>query len=214
MWPLSMAAACTLLIGCASPEPVAYRDIASASYLKPNKQDESGRVPYRYGGLVDWKSYSRAIFDPVDIYRGADHQFGDLSPEDRAALAKYMEAEFAERLATRFAITKSPDAGTLRIKATLTGAATNTPVLSTFTRFDLAGGLYNGVEAVRGREGMMTGSVIYAVEIYDAATDRLLDAYVTKQYPGAYNVMAGLGSLAAAKTGIDKGADALLDEFR
>ncbi|HWT99240.1 MAG TPA: DUF3313 family protein, partial [Terriglobales bacterium] len=69
-------------------------------------------------------------------------------------------------------------------------------------------------QSVRGGEGLMTGSVLYAVEIYDAETTRLLAAYVTKQYPNAYNVGATMGSLAAAKTGIDKGADALATEVR
>jgi hypothetical protein len=34
---------------------------------------------------------------------------------------------------------------------------------------------------------------------------------VTKQYPGAMNILATFGSLTAARTGIDKGADALAD---
>src|SRR5882762_7501931 len=94
---------------------------------------------------------------------------------------------------------------TLRLRLTLTGASTNTPVLGPLSRFDIAGGLYNSVQAVRGGEGTFTGSVIYAVEIYDAPTNRLLSAYVTKQYPGSLNIMASFGSLSAAETGIDKG---------
>ena len=45
----------------------------------------------------------------------------------------------------------------------------------------------------------MTGSVIYGVEIFDAATARLLSAYVTKQYPGAYDIKASVRALAAAR---------------
>jgi len=52
--------------------------------------------------------------------------------------------------------------------------------------------------------------VSYAVEVYDATTNRLLHAYVEKQYPNAMNVGATLGSLSAAKTGIRKGADELV----
>lgn len=212
--PLLAAAICGLLAGCASPDPVAYRDLASSADLKPNPDGDSGNVPYRYARHVDWRSYTNAIVLPVEIYQGPDNQFGDLSQEDRTALAQYMQKRFTGKLAKRFRITDRPDPGTLRIRLTLTGAATNTPVLSTFTRFDLSGGLYNAVQAVRGREGMMTGSVIYAVEIYDAASDRLLDAFVAKQYPGAYNIPATVGSLAAARTGIDKGADALAEQLK
>ena len=45
---------------------------------------------------------------------------------------------------------------------------------------------------------------------YDAPTNRLLNAYVEKQYPSAMNVKATVGSLSASKTGIQKGADALV----
>ena len=60
----------------------------------------------------------------------------------------------------------------------------------------------------------MTGSVIYTVEIFDAATSRLLGAFVSKQYPNAYNIKASVGPLAAAEAGLDKGADALVAQFR
>jgi hypothetical protein len=38
----------------------------------------------------------------------------------------------------------------------------------------------------------------------------LLAAYVSKQYPNAWNLGAGIGSMSASKTGIDKGADELV----
>jgi hypothetical protein len=44
-------------------------------------------------------------------------------------------------------------------------------------------------------------------------SNRLLRAYVAKEYPAAENVLASFGSLGASKTGIDKGATALLKEL-
>lgn len=102
----------------------------------------------------------------------------------------------------------------MRIRLTLTGAKKNTPVLGTLSRVDIAGGLYNGVQAVRGREGSMTGSVIYAVELYDAASNKLLAAYVTKQYPNALNIASSVRPLDAAKAGIEKGAESFADQLR
>jgi hypothetical protein len=78
----------------------------------------------------------------------------------------------------------------------------------------MAGNLYNGVQAVRGGEGAMTGSVMYAVEIFDAPTNRLLTAYVTKQYPNAMNPMATFGSLTASQSGVDSGSDMLLAQLK
>lgn len=69
------------------------------------------------------------------------------------------------------------------------------------------------MQAARDKEGLLTGSVSYAVEIYDATDNRLLSAYVTKQYPNALNAGASFGALSASKVGIRKGADALLAQF-
>jgi Protein of unknown function (DUF3313) len=210
---LRIMALCAALAGCGSPDPVAYSAIASSPQLAPNNDDASGNVPYRYATGVDWRTYTAVILDPVAIYRAPDQQFGGMSERDKGELARYMQAKFSEKLHSRFALASNPAPNTLRVRLTLTGAATNTPVLGTLSRFDLAGGLYNGVQAVRGGEGLLTGSVIYAVEIYDAPTNRLLAALVTKQYPGALNIPASVRSLAAAKTGIDKGAEALVAQL-
>lgn len=211
---LLLAVICATLAGCASVQPVAYSGIESSSYLKPDPQDKTGRVPYRYSTQVDWQQYRRFIIDPVVVYRGADNQFGDMKDADKTSLASYMQTTFAEKLRTRFELANDPAPHTLRVKLTLTGAATTTPVIGTLSRFDIAGGLYNGVQTARGKEGALTGSVIYAVEIYDAPTNRLLSAYVTKQYPNPYNIGASVGSLNASKTGIEKGADALVAQLK
>ncbi|MFK4446997.1 hypothetical protein ABH944_007244 [Caballeronia udeis] len=211
---LLLTVICAALVGCTTVKPDAYSGIESSSYLKPDPQDTTGRVPYRFSTQVDWRQYRRLIIDPVVVYRGADNQFGDMTDADKASLASYMQTKFAEKLGTRFELTNNPGADTLRVKLTLTGAATTTPVIGTLSRFDIAGGLYNGVQAARGKEGALTGSVIYAVEIHDASTNRLLSAYVTKQYPNPYNIGASVGKLNASKTGIEKGADALVAQLK
>jgi hypothetical protein len=202
-----------VLSGCASTRPVAYSGIASSSLLQPNSQDNSDHVPYSYSTHVDWRKYTHVIVSPVVVYRGPDSQFGKIPVEDKDRLAEYMHAQFVAKLADRFQITNNPSGDTLRINLTLTGAKASTQVVSTFTHFDLLGGPYNVVQGARGKGGMMMGSVSYAVEIYDAATNRLLLAYVGKEYPNAMNVGATFGSFSAAKTGIRKGAAALVAQL-
>jgi len=208
---LALATFSVLLTACASITPVAYSGLESSSYLAPNPGDS--RVPYRYASPVDWRSYSSVILDPVVVYRGADQQFDGVSEEDKQVLAGYMRDTFTAALGQRFPVIHEPTPNTLRIRLTLTGAKANTPVLGTLSRFDLAGGVYNGVQAVRGGEGAMTGAVVFAVEIYDASTNALLAAYIEKQYPNAYNISASMGALAAAKVGIDKGAEGLVERL-
>lgn len=211
---ISVAILGAALAGCASTRPVAYSGIASSPLLAGNARQESDRIPYRYTTAVDWQKYTAIIVDRVDIYRGADQQFADVSDTDKAELAQYMQNRFAETLKTRFSLASAPAHNTLRLKLTLTGAETTTPFLGPFLHLDLGGNLYNSVQAARGREGAQTGSVMYAVEIFDAQSNRLLQAYVTKQYPHALNIGASFGALTASKTGIDKGAELLLSQLR
>jgi hypothetical protein len=209
---MSALAAFSLLVGCTGPQPTPYSGLSSASYLKPNT-DGPAKIPYAYTTQVNWQNYSKVIIDPVTIYQGADNQFGSMSQSDQQDLADYMQKKFTEKLSEHFSVVSTPDANTLHIKLTLTGAVKSTPLLSTALHLDMAGNLYNAVQLVRGGPAIMTGSVMYSVEIYDAQSSQLLEAYVTKQYPNSENILASFGSLGAAKVGIDKGANALLNQL-
>lgn len=197
------------LTGCSSTRPTPYTGLASSSQLRPNQNENADRVPYQYSSNVAWRNYSNVLFEPVEIYRGTDGQFEDISAEEKEALAQYMQTQFEKTLTNRFALANASFPQTIRVKMTLTGAKLNTRFVSTILRFDLAGGPYNAVQAARDKEGLMTGSVSYAIEIFDASTDRLLMAYVAKQFPNAWNISATLGRLDAAKVGIDKAAEDL-----
>ena len=201
------------LAGCASTQPTAYAGLASASQLRANPDDMSGHIPYRVPTRTDWRPYTSAIVAPVVVYQGADAQFEDISDEEKATLARYMNDQFRQALKKRFDIVNSAGAHTVLVKVTLTGAKTTTRFLSTATRFDLLGAPYNIVQSIRGREGSFTGSVSYAVEIFDASSLALLDAYVTKQYPNALNISASLGKMDASMTGVQKGAQQLAERL-
>ena len=207
---LATLVACAALAACASTQPVPYSGIASSSRLQPRTHDETGHIPYEYKSGADLQAYSKFSVDPVVVYRGADGQFDDISEQDKNELAKYMQTVFSDKLAALSRSGGDTRAQALRIKLTLTGAKENTPFLSTLSRFDLLGGPYNAVQAARGKEGALTGSVSFAVEIYAASTNELLAAYVSKEYPNAWNLGASIGSLSASRTGIDKGADELV----
>ncbi len=203
-----------LLSGCSSNQPVRYAGIDSAAQLTANTGDNADRIPYRYAPQVDWSKYRSMVIEPVTLYQGSDNQFGDMEQADRQQLASYMQKKFTEELRPRFRQVSAPAPDALRLKLTLTGADTTTPFVGTFTKFDLAGGPYNIVQSIRGGQGMFSGSVNYAVEIYDASTNHLLHAYLAKQYPNAMNVSASVGSLSAAEVGIDKGAEELAEQLK
>lgn len=206
-------ALCAALAACGTPEPEKYSGLASSAQMSPT-QDPTGRKPYSYSTDVSWRTYQNIIIDPVAIYSGPDQQFGQMSDSDKRELADYIQATFTNRLRSRFLLVNTPAPKTLRLKVTLTGATANTPVLATLSRFDIAGGIYNGVQTARGGEGTLTGAVIYTVEIFDAKSNHLLGAYISKQFPSPYDLPASMGPLAAAKAGIDKGAEELFRQLQ
>ena len=93
---LTPVAVLAVLAGCASPQPHPYADLASTPVLRPNPSDERGHMPYRLPKTVDWGQYGAVIVEPVIVYRGADHQFEDLSEDDKVVLAGDMRRAFAE----------------------------------------------------------------------------------------------------------------------
>jgi Protein of unknown function (DUF3313) len=202
-----------LLAGCATTQPVAYKGLASASGLAPNPQKD-GHVPFRYSGDdSDWSKDTSVILDPVAVYSGPDQQFGNTSEADKTILVDYMQRQFAQALKTKYALATAPGPNTLRIHVTLTGVETTTRGLSPLTKIAPVGLVINSVKTALDKQAWFTGSVSYAVEIEDSASNRLLRAYVSKQYPAAENVAASFGTLDASKAGIRNGAQALLKQL-
>jgi len=202
------------LAGCASTQPKPYQGIESSNQMRPNTEGRHGHEPYAYNANVDWNQYSTFVMDPVAIYSGPDADFKKVTEQDKRDLAAYMEDIFHSKLRSRYAEVLSPRAGTLRVHVTLTGAKGTTKFLSTATHMDLGGTPINAVRAMRGREGTFMGSVNYAVEVYDASSNRLLKAYVDKQYPSAMSLKSTFGKWTASKRGIDNAADSLVESMK
>lgn len=206
-------AASVLLAACSGTAPVAYTGIDSAALLQKNPRSDD-HVPLVYAASdVGLARYTRMVVEPVAIYDGPDQQFGALSAADRMLIADYMRDEFAKAAAKRFTLVDVPGPDTLRLRLTLTGVETNTPVLSTVTKVLPQAVLLNLIQGGRGKEGTFAGSVSFEVQAYDSISNRLLEAYVSKQYPFAENVGASVGALDATRAGVRNGAEALLPEL-
>ncbi|ATB60391.1 Secreted protein (fragment) [Xanthomonas citri pv. fuscans] len=165
----ALAVVSVSLIGCASTRPMPYRQLPSSSYLRPHDGSRGDRMPYAYHGDVDWSRYRTALVEPVSIYRGPDAQFEDVPEQDKRRLAELMQREFGDAIGQRWERTTTAQRDTLRVRITLTGAKPSKRVLGTFMKVDIGGGSYNAVQAARGKEGAFSGSVSYAVEIFDAS---------------------------------------------
>jgi hypothetical protein len=153
------------------------------------------------------------MLDGVTVYGGDDQQFGNLSAADRQQLADYMRTQFSQAPGQKYGLTSVAGPDALRIHLTLTGASASVPVLSTVKQILPVGAVLGTLKSAADKPSRSLGSVTYAVEIYDSQSNRLLRAFVAKQYPAAENIPASLGALSAAETGINKGANTLLTQL-
>lgn len=201
--------------GCAATTPAHYRSLDSSTQLTPNPQNQNGHIPLYYSSPdAQLASYTEVMLDTVTVYSGEDQQFGKLSAVERQQLADYMQTQFSQALGQKYVLTSVPGPDTLRIHLTLTGASASTPVLSTVKQIMPVGAVLGTLKSAADKPSRTLGSVTYAVEIYDGLSNRLLRAFVAKQYPAAENIPASLGALSAAETGIKKGAKALLTQLQ
>lgn len=201
------------LAACTSTQPIAYEGLASAQRMAPNEHGDS-HIPLQYSAQdISWDAYKSVLLDPIEIYAGKDGQFGSTSDDDKQSLAGYMQQQFADTLKARYALVQAAGPDTLHIHVTLTGIQSNTPIMATLSKIVPIGLVLNGIKSASGSQASFTGSVSYAVDIYDGGSGQLLRAYVTKQYPLASSVLASFGSLEASKVGVHKGAEALMHQL-
>jgi hypothetical protein len=196
-----------VLVASCATKPAHYQELASTAQLHANTGTTDKRVAFNTS--LDPKAlraYSAVTLEPVQVYRGADHQFGNLSENGKADLARHADRKFAEELRRQGLVTGAASAPSLRMRVTITGAQTSVPVLSTATKVTPVGFAMNGLNMAVDREARFSGAVIYAVELFDARDGGLVYAFVMRQYPNALNIPASVLPLDAAKAGIDRGA--------
>lgn len=207
---LATALLAGVLAGCAnSPPPNHYRNLSSSPYLRQSAPGEDRRTPFSYEVSGGISRYRTVRLLPVSVYVGSDHQFGVLTAADRGRLAAYADQQFRGALARRGILAEGSDHAAVELKITITGAQPSVPVLATASRITPAGFALSGLTAATGGEGRFSGVVIYAAEFRDGPSQKVLWAYVTKQYPNALDIVATIDPMEAARAGLRSGAEEL-----
>ena len=141
---------------------------------------------------LDLTSYRNVIVEPTRVYGGADAQFEDIDADDRRRYANIVtervRRELSNRLATR------PGAGTARLRITLLGMDDTMGGVATATRVTPLGLVSNAVRSVSGREGRLTGSMLFAIELFDSRSGAVQVAAVRRRSPDALDIPATMGT--------------------
>lgn len=185
-----------LLLG-ACPAVAQTQDHAPVGLKSATKmqQDKAGSESWTYAQPREvFSKYRTLIVDNTAVYNGPDAQFDGIDAADRAKFASIVTDQLRSELAKSFPNPPSVQADTLRLKVTLLGAEKTKGGVATATRVTPMGFGLSALKSAMGKGGSFTGSVLFAVELYDARTNELLLAAVRRRHPDPLDVPATLGT--------------------
>ncbi len=193
-----------LLAGCASM-PQAFEGDEASRKVQPS-QDFHNTLIYVKPG-VDAKKYTKFYIEPVQIYRGADAQFGSITEEQKQKMADFIRDEFIKALKKSLKVVDKPGPAVLRIRFTLAGIQETVTPLAAVTHALPAGLVVNlGLSAAH-LKGSFMGSIVFGGEFFDGETGKLEGAFLTNKSPNAMNITTIFTGLDAAKQAVTDAAE-------
>jgi len=190
---LCLAALPLAALIAAAPASAQTKDHAPVALKSSSKmtQDKANSESWTYVQPREvFIKYRTVIVDPTAVYQGADAQFDGIDSADRYKAASVITDELRKELIKTFPSPAKPQADTLRLKVTILGATKTKGGIATATRVTPIGFGLSAVKSVLGKPGTFTGSVLFAVELYDAKTNQLLLAAVRRRTPDPLDVPA------------------------
>jgi hypothetical protein len=147
-------------------------------------QDKPGTENWTYAQPRSvFTKYRTLIVDPATVYQGPDAQFDNVDPADRYKAAAVITDALRQELVKSFPSPARPQADTMRLKVSILGATKTKGGIATATRVTPMGFGLSALKSALGKPGTFTGSVLFAVELYDARTNELLLAAVRRRTP-------------------------------
>ena len=191
-----------ILLLSAAPAFAQTKDHAPTSLESARQmaQDRPGTESWTYAQPRSrFASYRTLIIEPTAVYQGPDAQFDGIEPADRAKYAAMITQELRSEMAKSFPTPARAQADTLRLRVTIIGANKTKGGIATATRVTPLGFATSALKSAMGKTGSFTGSLLYAVELYDARSNELLLAAVRRRTPDPLDVPATLSTTDTVK---------------
>lgn len=191
-----------IALGIAFPAAAQTQDHAPVSLKSSQKmtQDKPGGENWTYAQPIEkFAKYRTVMVADTKVYQGPDAQFEGIEPADRTKFAAIVTDELRSEIAKSFPAPAKAQDDTLRIQVTLLGGEKTKGGVATATRVTPIGLGLSAVKSALGKPGTLTGSLLYAVEVYDAKTNELLLAAVRRRTPDPLDVPATLSTTDTVK---------------
>lgn len=196
---ISIAAIAMLVAAPVAAQTKDHAPVALPS-ARMMSQDKANTESWTYAQPTSvFTKYRTVIVDPTTVYQGPDAQFDGVDPADRQKYAVVITNELRQEIAKTFPAPARPQADTLRLRVTILGATKTKGGIATATRVTPVGFGLSALKSALGKGGTFTGSILYAVELYDARTNQLLLAAVRRRTPDPLDVPATISQTETVK---------------
>ena len=195
MNPILLAVCLASAPAAAQTQDHAPQALASAQELEHDKKESWTYIKPD----LHLARYTAVQIQPTVVYRGTDAQFEDIPQEDRARFAQLMTDALRQELAKSFRLAQGPAANALRLRMTLVGAKKTTGGVGTVSSVMPLGLVTNVVKSATGKKGTFSGSVLFAIEIFDSRSGDLLAAVVRREAPDALDIKATVSTTDTVK---------------
>jgi hypothetical protein len=198
----AIGAAAAVLIAGASPALAQTEDHAPVGLKSATQmaQDKPGSESWTYAQpKSQFAKYRTAIVEPTVVYRGPDAQFEGIEAADRTKFADIITNELRSELVKSFPSPARAQADTVKIRVTILGAEKTKGGIATATRVTPLGFATSALKSALGKSGTFTGSVLFAVEVFDGRTNELMLAAVRRRTPDPLDVPATLSTTDTVK---------------
>ncbi|HEX8057581.1 MAG TPA: DUF3313 domain-containing protein [Novosphingobium sp.] len=199
MNPILLTAFLVTAPAAAQTQDHAPQALASAQELEHDKKESWTYIKPD----LHLARYTAVQIQPTVVYRGTDAQFEDIPQEDRTRFAQLMTDALREELAKSFRLVQAPAANTMRLRMTLVGAKKTTGGVGTVSSVMPLGLVTNVVKSATGKKGTFSGSVLFAIEIFDSRSGDLLAAVVRREAPDALDIKATVSTTDTVKAVAD-----------
>jgi Protein of unknown function (DUF3313) len=181
------------LAGCAhSQQAGGYGKVEPSGFLKDYSKlhaaadDTEATLAYFTPDKAKFKSYTKILLEPVQVWRGEKSDAKGMDKEDADYLSQFLWTKLDEELGKDYRITKSPGPTVMRMRVAITEAGKGIPVLDNLTAAYPGTLVMSKVKKAIGGTESFVGKSSIEVEVTDSSTGELLAAAVDRRGGGKY----------------------------
>ena len=170
--------------GYGKAEPSGF--LKDYSKLHAAADDTEATMVYVTPDKAKFRSYTKVLLEPVEVWRGEKSDAKDLDQEDANHVSQYLWSRVDEEVRKDYTVVREAGPGVMRVRIGVTEAGKGIPFIDNLTA------AYPGTMVASQGKKMVTGTQSFVgkasveVEVTDSQTGELLAAGVDRRGGGKY----------------------------